>query len=229
MQSEYIDPEKLKFILDLMVIDNANAVRVSLITGLRIGDVLALKQEDVDNDGNIRTTCKKTGKAFLGAIPSGFAKELKRRAGKDSVWLFPSPSPLRIGKNRTRQAVWLNIKKAAKICAVPRNVTPHTARKVYAVERFKKKGLEEVQSSLQHDRLTTTLVYAFSDQIAAAKPRDQTKPAKKTAAAAEAPKAETPIRAEHDVERILDNLYEAFGGREAFAESLMEFVKMVEQ
>lgn len=224
VKSEYIDPDKLKFILDLMMPDNANAVRVSLITGLRIGDVLALKQENVDQSGAVRTICDKTSKPFEGEIPSGFARELKRRAGKDSVWLFPSPSPRRIGKPRTRQAVWRDIKRAAKICAVPRNVTPHSARKVYAVDKFKKNGLEAAQTSLQHDRLSTTLIYAFSDQIAAAAARDQTKPAKKTVAAAEVPKAETPIRSADEVEQILDRFYDAFGGREAFAHALAEFV-----
>lgn len=242
MKSEYIDPDKLKFILELMMPDNANAVRVSLITGLRIGDVLALKQEDVDQSGAVHTVCAKTGKAFDGAIPSGFALELKRRAGTNSVWLFPSPSPRRVGKPRTRQAVWRDIKRAAKICAIPRNVTPHSARKVYAVGEFKKKGLEAAQASLQHDRLGTTLIYAFSDQIAAAAERDPKRADRKNAAAdtATAIRAErdlkkatgaaaTPIRAERDVARILDSFYEAFGGREAFAEALMEFAEMVEQ
>ena len=196
-----------------MVAENANAVRVSLITGLRIGDVLALKQENVDQSGAVHTVCAKTGKAFDGAIPSGFAQELKRRAGS-SVWLFPSPSPRRSGKPRTRQAVWRDIKRAAKICAVPRNVTPHTARKVYAVDEFKKKGLEAAQASLQHDRLGTTLIYAFSDQIAAAAPRDQKQTKPKAAA----------VDAAVNVEKVLDRFYEAFGGREAFAESVAKLL-----
>ena len=223
VKSEYIDPDKLKFILELMMPDNANAVRVSLITGLRIGDVLALRQENVDQSGAVHTVCAKTGKAFDGAIPSGFALELKRRAGTNSVWLFPSPSPRRIGKPRTRQAVWRDIKRAAKICAVPRNVTPHSARKVYAVDKFKKNGLEAAQTSLQHDRLATTLIYAFSDQIAAAAARDQTPaPAKKANTFAAAP-TETQIRSADEVEQILGRFYDAFGGREAFAHALAEF------
>lgn len=227
MKSEYIDPDKLKFILDLMMPDNANAVRVSLITGLRIGDVLALRQENIDQSGAVHTVCDKTGKPFEGEIPSGFACELKRRAGKDSVWLFPSPSPRRIGKPRTRQAVWRDIKRAAKICAVPRNVTPHSARKVYAVDKFKKNGLEAAQTSLQHDRLATTLIYAFSDQIAAAAARDQRGqriPKKaETTPAAEVVEARSPIRSADEVEQILDRFYTAFGGREAFAYALAEF------
>lgn len=219
MESEYINPDKLKFILDMMVLDDANAVRVSLHTGLRIGDVLALKKNDVDKDGNVRTVCAKTGKPFAGAIPPKLAKDIRFRAG-NSDWLFPSPSPRRKDKPRTRQAVWHNIKKAAKLCAVPRNVSPHTARKVYAVEKFKKDGITEAQNALQHDRLQTTLIYAFSDQIAAAKPRDL---AKKATAAADVPKAETPIRSADEVEQILDRFYTAFGGREAFAHALAEF------
>ena len=226
MESEYINPDKLKFILDMMVLDDANAVRVSLHTGLRIGDVLALKKNDVDKDGNVRTVCAKTGKLFVGAIPPKLAKDIRFRAG-NSEWLFPSPSPRRKDKPRTRQAVWHNIKKAAKLCAVPRNVSPHTARKVYAVEKFKKDGITEAQNALQHDRLSTTLIYAFSDQIAAAAPRDQHGqriPKKaETTPAAEVVAARSPIRSADEVEQILDRFYAAFGGREAFAHALAEF------
>lgn len=205
-----------------MVPDNANAVRVSLITGLRIGDVLALKQADVDQSGVVRTVCDKTSKPFEGEIPSGFAREIKRRAG-NSVWIFPSPSPRRMGKPRTRQAVWRDIKRAAKICAVSRNVTPHTARKVYAVDKFKKNGLEAAQTSLQHDRLATTLIYAFSDQIAAAAAHDQTPAPSKKANTSAAAQTETQIRSADEVEQILNRFYDAFGGREAFAHALAEF------
>lgn len=211
VKSEYINPEQFKFILDLMQKDNANAVRVCLITGLRIGDVLALKRENLSSDGTIYTICDKTDKPFVGEIPIKLAREILWRAG-ESEFLFPSPSPRSRGKPRTRQAVWRDIKRAAKICAVPRNVTPHSARKIYAVDKFHKEGLQAAQISLQHDRLETTLLYAYSDQIAA-----ESKTPKKSDASG--------CRSDLNVDQILDRFFEAFGGREAFAEALSELLQ----
>ena len=199
--------------LDLMQTDNANAVRVCLITGLRIGDVLALKRDQIDEDGTIRTICAKTSKAFEGKIPVKLARDLMAR-GCGSEWLFPSPAPQCHGQHRTRQAVWHDLKRAAKRCASPRNVTPHTARKIYAVDTFKKNGLEEAQRVLQHDNLTTTLLYAFSDQLTQ----------NKIAAAAPARTTEAPARTTEAAEEILSRFFESFGGREAFAEALERFV-----
>ena len=212
VKSEYINPEQFKLILDLMQPENAAAVRVCLITGLRIGDVLALKRENVGADGTIHTICKKTGKPFVGEIPVKLARALLLNAGGEAGWLFPSPSPRRWNEPRTRQAVWSDIKRAAKICAVPRNVTPHSARKIYAVGKFHKDGLEAAQISLQHDRLATTLIYAFSDQLAA-----ESKAPKKPEASG--------CRSDLNVDQILNRFYDAFGGREAFAKSLAEFLQ----
>lgn len=191
-----------------MQIDNANVVRVCLITGLRVGDVLTLTRDKLHPDGAINTVCEKTGKPFSGSIPPKFALDLLHRAGK-SDWVFPSPVRRCSGKHRTRQAVWRDLKHAAKICAVGRNVTPHSARKIFAVEKFRKNGIEVAQSALQHDRLSTTLLYAFSDQIANERERDQ--PDRVKAASIK-------------VEQVLDQFYEAFGGREYFAQCLARLI-----
>lgn len=165
MKSDYINADGFKIMLDLMERDNANAVRVSLSTGLRIGDVLALRRENVAPGGELHTICDKTGKPFSGKISKALASEILQRAGERSEWVFPSPSPRRVGKPRTRQAVWRDLKKAAKLCATPRNISPHTARKIYAVDQFRKNGLEATKEALQHDRTNTTLIYAFSDVL----------------------------------------------------------------
>lgn len=207
VKSEYIDPEQFKFLLDLMRPDNANVVRVSLITGLRVGDVLALTRANLHPDGRIVTVCDKTDKPFDGKISAGFAAELLRRAG-DSDWIFPSPSPRAKGKHRTRQAVWYDLKRVAKICAVPKNISPHSARKIFAVDEFRKRGIESAQIALQHDRISTTAIYAFADQLA-----DQ--PSKKP---------RTPAEVSADVEQVLDRFYEAFGGREYFAQCVARLI-----
>ena len=165
VKSDYINADGFKIMLDLMERDNANAVRVSLSTGLRIGDVLALRRDNVAPSGELRTICDKTEKPFFGKISKALAVEILQRAGEKSEWVFPSPSPRRLGKPRTRQAVWRDLKNAAKLCATPRNISPHTARKIFAVDQFRKNGLEATKEALQHDRTNTTLLYAFSDLL----------------------------------------------------------------
>lgn len=55
------------------------------------------------------------------------------------------------------------MKKAAKLLGVQLNAAPHSARKTYAVEIFKDKGIDATQRELQHDRVSTTMLYAFSN------------------------------------------------------------------
>ena len=57
------------------------------------------------------------------------------------------------------------MKKAARLLGVDLNAAPHSARKTYAVEVFKDKGLDAAQKELQHDRISTTMLYAFSDML----------------------------------------------------------------
>lgn len=179
MRSDYVEKEALFLLFGAMTRENALAVRVSLLTGLRIGDVLALKPCNLADDGTITTVCQKTRKPFYGKIDEKTRKELKRNA--NDKWLFPSP---RDGNShRTRQAVWRNIKNAVVRCGVRRNVTPHTARKVYAVETFRKKGLNAVQEDLQHDRVTTSTLYAFADLITAEAKRNESESNANAAAA----------------------------------------------
>jgi integrase len=161
MRADFIEREFLRLILDVMQRDNALAVRVSLETGLRIGDVLALTEDKLSPGGALETVCQKTGKPFSGQVSERTAADL--RANACGGWLFPSPR--NVSKHKSRQAVWKDIKNAARKCGVKVNVTPHTARKVHGVETFRKKGLNEVQRELQHDRIQTSLLYAFADAL----------------------------------------------------------------
>ena len=165
MQSDFIEKGFFEVILSTMRQENALALRVSLATGLRIGDVLALAPSALTDDNTVETVCQKTGKVFRGGLPAAIAERLRRNAGKK--WLFPSPKDWK--KHRTRQAVWNDLRKARQKCGVTENITPHSARKIFAVEVFKRDGLAEVQERLQHDNVTTSMIYALSNHISAEK------------------------------------------------------------
>lgn len=145
-----------------MTYENVLALRVSLETGLRIDDVLSLRACQIVRR-TICGTAEKTDKPYKKTISADLAKRLAALTPNKGGYIFPHRlDPMR---HRTRQAVWGNMKKAAVLMGVKLNAAPHSARKTYAVEMFKDKGLEQTQKELQHDRISTTMIYAFSDML----------------------------------------------------------------
>lgn len=166
MISDYISPNLLEYVLGNMKKENALAVWVSMETGMRIGDVLKLKPTDIDKNRKIRFTASKTGKKGIAQISKELWKEL--------VNLDSTPEHLFVGRDgkkaRSRQAVYKDMKKAAKQFKAldEKQVSPHTARKVFAVEVLKEKGISAAKNALQHSSTLTTLIYlvqGFEDRL----------------------------------------------------------------
>lgn len=153
-----------------MTYENVLALRVSLETGLRIDDVLSLRACQIVRR-TICGTAEKTDKPYKKTISADLAKRLATLTPNAGGYIFPHR--LNSMKHRTRQAVWLNMKKAAALMGVKLNAAPHSARKTYAVEMFRDKGLEQTQRELQHDRISTTMIYAFSDMLCGAEHKTQ--------------------------------------------------------
>lgn len=160
MRTDYLNPQLYNRLYSVMTYDNVLALRISLETGLRIDDVLSLRSEQL-HGRTLRGVAEKTGKKYKKVISVDLARRLQ--ALNRQGYIFPH----RTKKNahRTRQAVWQNMKNAARLLGVQLNAAPHSARKTYAVEVFKDKGLDAAQRELQHDRLSTTMLYAFSNML----------------------------------------------------------------
>ena len=165
MRTDYLNPQLYNKLYSCMTYENVLALRVSLETGLRIDDVLSLRAAQLQKR-TIRGIAHKTGKPYRKAVSADLAKRLQQLRPNHSGYIFPHRTDP--DKHRTRQAVWANMKRAAAIMGVEMNAAPHSARKTYAVEMFKDKGLEQTQKELQHDRLSTTMMYAFSDMLCGA-------------------------------------------------------------
>ena len=164
-KTEYLLRREVDLILAALTPENRLVMRTALTTGLRVGDVLALKPERLKP--HFWVTEQKTGKKRQVGLPEPLLSDLKKNAGK--LWVFPGRDPR---KHRTRQAVWKDVKRAAKAFRIPQNVGPHSARKVYAVELMRKYGdIERVKRALNHGSETVTLIYALADQQLAAKNR----------------------------------------------------------
>lgn len=162
MTTEYLLNEQVERVLLLLTPVNRLVIRVALHTGLRVGDVLALKTEDLVRGPRWTITESKTGKRKLVALPHDMWHELQGVCG--TKWVFPGR--LDQETHRSRQAVWRDVKRAAKACRLPQNIGPHSARKVYAVRLMEKYGdIEKVRKNLNHDRYTTTMIYAMADSL----------------------------------------------------------------
>lgn len=164
MRSDWIDPGLLDHILAALTPENELAMRVSLATGLRIDDVLHIKAAQVERGRRFTVTERKTGKKRRVYIPEFLHEEMLRQAGRFYVF----PGRLEEKKPRTRQAVWKDLKRAAAAFRVSEslNVSPHSARKVYAVEAFAKYGrVDRVRELLNHGDEPTTALYLMSEAL----------------------------------------------------------------
>ena len=159
MRTRSLHESEVVRLLAAMQWQNALAVRVSLETGLRIGDVLKLMRTDL-NGCVITYTASKTGKQGRVTVSETLARDL--RANANLTWLFPGrwqKHPL------TRQAVWKDMKRAASVLQRSEGVSPHSARKSFAVRLMDETGsLDEVQKALQHESAAVTELYAFADE-----------------------------------------------------------------
>lgn len=165
MKTECMLQREVDLVLSALTPENRLVMRVALHTGLRIGDVLALKTSQLKP--HFWVTERKTGKKRQAGLPEPLLSDLKEAAGE--VWVFEGRSP---GKPRTRQAVWKDVKRAAKAFRLPANIAPHSARKVYAAELMERYGdLDKVRRALNHGSEAITLIYAMADQQRRAKDR----------------------------------------------------------
>lgn len=159
MKSEYIEIDMWGAIAGGMTSANARAIAVSLETGLRIGDVLQLEVYNLLDNG-ISYTAQKTGKAGFAPCSEKLLNILRDNAVNGVC--FPSRSGAK-GKYRSRQAVWKDTRKAVMNAGLKAHISPHSARKSFAVDLRRRKGVSAVQAALQHRYGTTTNEYAFAD------------------------------------------------------------------
>lgn len=163
MRTEYLLEREVELVLAALTETNRLVMRTCLQTGLRVGDVLALTPERLKP--HFWVTEQKTGKKRQVGLPEPLLSDLKKHAGR--VWVFPGRNGL---KHHTRQAVWKDVKRAARAFRLEQNVGTHSARKVYAVELMRKYGdIDRVRRALNHGSESVTLIYALADQQLAAK------------------------------------------------------------
>ena len=170
MTTEYLLRREMEHVLAALTPSNRLVCRVCLQTGLRVGDVVSLKTQDLK--AQFWITEAKTKKRRRVNLPRDLLDQIRTQAGE--VWAFPGRSP---GKDRTRQAVWADVKRAARAFRIRQNIAPHSFRKVYAVELLRRCGdVKRVQRALNHSDCATTMVYVMAAELLEAKRRAKSKP-----------------------------------------------------
>lgn len=157
MRTDAIRTDDLGVLLRLLMPTNALIVEVCLQTGLRVGDVLCFRTDRLRQRMTVKQ--QKTGKSRRVYLSADLFRRLQAQAG--AVWVFPNAlDPVR--RHRCRQTVWKDLKRAARALRVDYNVAPHSCRKSYAVDLYRREGFAAVQNALQHDNPATTMIYLSS-------------------------------------------------------------------
>lgn len=159
MTTEYLLNQELAHVLAALTPQNALIMEAVLQTGLRISDVLELKTDQLRC--SMWVVEKKTGKRHRCGLTKPLLDQIMAQAGP--VWAFPGAKP---GTHKTRQAVWADLKRAAKAFRLPQNVGTHSFRKVYAVRLLERYGnIERVRRALGHSSPSVTMLYAMADKL----------------------------------------------------------------
>lgn len=156
-----MEASEFEHILAALTPPNRLACELSACTGLRISDVLNLRSERLQERMSVREL--KTGKTRLIRVPKALLDRLIAQKGK----IFVFEGRLDYRKPRTRQSVYKDLCRAAKLFRVTEtHLSPHSARKIYAVSEYRRTGsLKRVQELLNHEDEAVTMIYAMADQL----------------------------------------------------------------
>jgi len=130
--------------------------------GLRVGEVVRLRPEDLDADrGLLRVRSGKGGRDRVSLLsPRALeAVRLYRRAFPDphGKWLFPGARP---GRHYTTRSLQRVVERCARAAGLSKRVTPHTLRHSFATHLMESgTNLRSIQELLGHQSPRTTQIY----------------------------------------------------------------------
>lgn len=165
VRAEWVQPDSFNLILTALMPENRLALLVSEATGLRIGDVLKLRPSDLRSQRPFIKE-QKTGKTRRVYLPTALWREMQQIAGQ--FYVFEGRTDSR--KHRTRQAVYKDLRRVAALYRldgrkIEAHLSPHSARKIFAVEVAKSRGVAGVQKEFKHVSEAVAMVYAMADVL----------------------------------------------------------------
>lgn len=148
MRTRPISPSELRKLLKVLPPAAALAVRISADTGLRVSDVLAIRVSDLAATMTVKE--RKTGKSRKVRLRPATLRACRAYAGHGEDKLLPV----------NRSTVYRQIKRAAADLGLD-HISMHSIRKLYARQYCRAHGLADTQREMQHEYLSTTLLYVL--------------------------------------------------------------------
>lgn len=161
MQSKWAKNDVINSILATLMPANRLICEVCLANGLRVGDCLSIKSEQI-RQGRFVIKEQKTNKTKRVYINTALQTRILAQAGR--IYAFEHRTDYK--RHRTRHALYNDLVRANKAFRI-KGVTTHSMRKSYAVEHFKSSGydIKKVQGLLNHTSEAVTMIYAIADKI----------------------------------------------------------------
>jgi integrase/recombinase XerD len=140
-------------------------LEVLYATGLRVSELVNLRQSQIDLDQSVIRMPGKSGRERIIPLSEVAIRALKGFSGsvreeilleRATDYLFPT----RRGDHMTRQAFWHIIKRYARKAGIATELSPHTLRHAFATHLLNHGAdLRVVQMLLGHSDLSTTQIY----------------------------------------------------------------------
>lgn len=152
-------------VTDLLGLRDRTMLELLYATGLRVSELVTLKQEQVNmRQGLIRCIGKGNKERLvpIGEVALDWLQDylIESRPGLLNGQVTDDLFPTRRGKAMTRQAFWYIIKRYAKQAHIDKHLSPHTLRHAFATHLLNHGAdLRVVQLLLGHSDLSTTQIY----------------------------------------------------------------------
>lgn len=171
MRSDYVSREEAENLISAMPYEYRGIMYAAIETGFRIGDLCRAKAWAYDKkEQTLSLVEQKTQKTRTVGVTEKLRRVLEGVDGRGietlcfRTYLFEHDGHRPI----SRSTVWRWVTRTWDRLhrGEDRNITPHSFRKLYAVNLRKiGHGLGEIQADLNHDRIETTMLYAFADLL----------------------------------------------------------------
>lgn len=167
MRNTYISPGELAAVASRLNGRDRLLTAILRKTGFRLDDIMHTRVWQWRREAV--TLCeRKTGKRRTVALSPDLQGELRAAfaARHGLEYAFPALRRCRARKMH-RTTYWRHFIAAVRAAGLEgRGITPHSLRKLYAVERLRSTGsLSAVQADLNHSRPEVTAIYAFADKF----------------------------------------------------------------
>lgn len=172
LRTDYISEDDLQELIKRLPWEYRGIIRLAAETGYRINDLCQAKPDAWDKIEQTLTLVEdKTNKVRMVDLTPLAVSVLKEQDEINGVKRKYLIEPLwgddHKPCNRTTLWRWLHRTwRGMHGKDDSRIISPHSLRKLYAVKRrLSGWSLQDIQADLNHDRMSTTMIYAFADML----------------------------------------------------------------